>query len=155
MHHIAILGKSNIKKGDNLLKDIIDGKKTIESRWYVNKINPWDKIKAGDLVYFKESGKPVDTVATVTNVIQFPNLNEKLISNIISEYGSKIAPSSSKSELNDWKMSLIKSNKNYCILVFLDNVKKVTPFNINKKGYGIGSAWIVTENVNSLIFPTP
>lgn len=40
MHHIAILRKSNIKKGDNLLKDIIDEKKTIESRWYINKINP-------------------------------------------------------------------------------------------------------------------
>ena len=150
MHHIAILRKSNIKKGDNLLKDIIDEKKTIESRWYINKINPWDKIKTGDLVYFKESGKPINAVAIVTNVIQFSNLNEKSISNIISEYGSKIAPSSSTSDLEDWKMSLIKSNKNYCILVFLDNVKKVTPFNINKKGYGIASAWITVEDVNSI-----
>lgn len=110
----------------------------------------WDKIKTGDLVYFKESGKPINAVAIVTNVIQFSNLNEKSISNIISEYGSKIAPSSSTSDLEDWKMSLIKSNKNYCILVFLDNVKKVTPFNINKKGYGIASAWITVEDVNSI-----
>jgi len=35
------------------------GEKQIESRWYVNKINPWNKVKVGDTVYFKNSGDPV------------------------------------------------------------------------------------------------
>ena len=56
MDHVAILRKAKVSRGDNLLQDILDGTKTIESRWYVNKISPWDKIKSGDTVYLKEFG---------------------------------------------------------------------------------------------------
>lgn len=72
MNHIAIM-----KKSWELIPKIISGEKTIESRWYKNRIAPWDRISEGDTVYFKDSGEPVSAVATVSKVLQFDNLDGK------------------------------------------------------------------------------
>lgn len=148
MDHVAILRKGKIKKRDNLLANIIAGSKTIESRWYVNRIAPWNKIKVGEWIYFKESGKPVNVKAKISKVIQFENLNESVIKEIINNYGSKIAPNNSIEDNIKWALSQTK--KRYCILVFLKNVEQIKPFNINKKGFGISSAWLVTDSIEKL-----
>ena len=98
MDHVAILRKANIKKGDNLLLDILNGEKTIESRWYVNRISPWNRIKKGNTVYFKESGSPVRAKARVLKVIQYNNLNLKKIKEIINKFGRQIAPHTNTAE---------------------------------------------------------
>ena len=54
MHHVAIMNKSW-----NLIPKIISGEKSIESRWYQTKRTPWDKIKAGDKIFFKNSGEAI------------------------------------------------------------------------------------------------
>jgi len=38
---------------------LLQGKKTVESRWMRNKIAPYGKVHSGDLVYVKKSGGPV------------------------------------------------------------------------------------------------
>ena len=149
MDHVAILRKANIKKGDDLLGDILVGTKTIESRWYVNKVAPWGKIQAGDVVYFKESGRPVTAKAKVEKVLQFENLSESVVQEIIDKYGTKIAPGTSREEFLAWATE--QKNKRYCILIFLKNVTKVEPFEINKKGFGISSAWLVVKDIAKLI----
>ncbi len=148
MDHLAILRKAKLKKGDNLLKDILLGTKTIESRWYVNKIAPWDKIKIGDTVYFKESGSPVVAKALVSNVLQYSNLTLDLIATIITKYGKYISPKISLPEFLSWgeKQTL----KKYCILVFLEKVEEIPPFNIDKTGFGISSAWLVVPDISKI-----
>ncbi len=148
MDHVAILRKAVISKKDNLLQDILSGSKTIESRWYVNKVSPWNKIKKGDVVYFKESGSFVVACSEVSKVLQFENLNEGLVREIIQTYGSKLAPSATTEDLKKWRGNLDK--KRYCILIFLSNVQKVTPFSIDKTGYGISSAWLAVGNIDSV-----
>ncbi len=148
MDHIAILRKSKVTKGDDLLGAIIAGQKTIESRWYVNKIAPWNKVHAGDTIYFKESGCPVTAKANVSEVLQFENLSEKIVAEIISKYGKQIAPQSSKKDFSEWGKT--QSTKRYCILVFLSNVAKVEPFTINKQGFGIACAWMIVKDVSSV-----
>lgn len=148
MDHIAILRKSNIKKGDNLLKDILDGKKTIESRWYVHKISPWNNISIGQIIYFKESGCPVTAKAIVSDVIQYENLTPELIEEIITKYGKLISPSSSLESFLVWGKK--QEKKKYCILVFLKNIEKIEPFNINKQGFGISAAWLITPDINKI-----
>jgi len=148
MDHIAILKKALISKGDNLLEDILSGTKTIESRWYVNRINPWNKIKKGDCIYFKESGYPVTAVSQVSEVIQYGNLNKDIIKQIITKYGKRISPNTSESEFKSWEKHI--KNKRYCVLIFLQNVRKITPFNINKKGFGISSAWLTVGDIEKV-----
>ena len=41
-------------------------------------------------------------------------------------------------------------DKKYCILIFIKNPREIKPFNINKKGFGMMSAWICVDNVDEL-----
>jgi hypothetical protein len=42
-------------------------------------------------------------------------------------------------------------DKKYCILVHLENVRKMwPPFNIDKKGFGNASAWLVIQNIKDM-----
>lgn len=148
MDHIAILRKSNIKKGDNLLKAILDGKKTIESRWYVHKIAPWNNIKIGETIFFKESGCPVTAKALISDVIQYDNLTPTIIEEIIVKYGKLISPGTNLESFLFWGKKQVK--KKYCILVFLKDIEKIEPFNINKQGFGISAAWLTTQDINRI-----
>ena len=134
MHHLAILSKKW-----KLLDLILNGQKTIESRWYQTKRTPWDNIKAGDVIFFKDSGEPVTARAEVSKVLQFELVN-KSAEEIIKEYGKRICINSTKG----------LENKNYCILVFLKNPRRMPEFSINKKGYGLMSAWITVDNTQKL-----
>jgi len=137
MEHLAILNKRL-----NLLQKIISGEKTIESRWYLHKKAPCGCIKKGDIVYFKDSGEPVSVKASASSVLQFDDLNDAKILQILREYGKQLG-------VNECYASNIRG-KRHCVLVFLENVKQVKPFNIDKKGYGMMSAWISVENIGQI-----
>ncbi|PIR94783.1 hypothetical protein COT95_02295, partial [Candidatus Falkowbacteria bacterium CG10_big_fil_rev_8_21_14_0_10_37_6] len=40
--------------------------------------------------------------------------------------------------------------KNYCVLIFLENSAKVKPFQIDKKGFGGPRAWLTVENIGKI-----
>lgn len=69
MDHVAIMNPKL-----EYIEQIVTGEKKIESRWYKYRRDPWNKIKTGDRVYFKDSGKPVVAVAEVEEVEQFASL---------------------------------------------------------------------------------
>ncbi|MFZ2663857.1 MAG: hypothetical protein WAX66_00640 [Patescibacteria group bacterium] len=141
MDHLAIMNKKK-----KLLEKILSGEKTIESRWYVNRISPWNKIKKGEIVWFKNSGEKVTLKANVSKVLQFDNLTPNKILEILKLYGKEIGFKEEK--YKEWAES--SSNKHYCILVFLSDPKLIEPFEINKAGFGISSAWISVDDVNKL-----
>lgn len=143
MDHVEILRKTGF--GDHILADIVAGRKTIESRWYVNKVAPWDRIFAGDTIYFKESGRPATAKAYVSKVLQYDNLNPEKIKEIITKYGKHIAPNLPEEEFFVWAQN--HTDKNYCILMFLEDVTKIPPFDIDKKGFGAASAWLVVGGI--------
>jgi ASC-1-like (ASCH) protein len=140
MDHVAILSKKL-----KLLPKILTGEKTIESRWYKYSKPPYKSIKKGDNVYFKNSGDAVSVKARVADVLFFAKLDKETFNHIISEYGSSICINKSF-----WKN--IK-HKNLCTLIFLKDVKQITPFNIDKIGYGMMAAWITVDDINSIKRP--
>jgi len=139
MHHVAIMQKSW-----GMIQQIAYGQKTIESRWYLNRSAPWDKIKTGDTVYFKNSGEPVGLQATVAKVLQFDQLTPEKVRSLLNEYGGRIgiAPEDISRYYEQFK------NKRYCLLIFLEDVQKIKPFNINKAGYGAMAAWITAPSID-------
>ena len=143
MEHLAIMRKSW-----GLIGKILTGKKKIESRWYSTKYPPFDRIKKGDLVYFKDSGEPVTIKVEVSDVKQFSNLNPEIVKSILDEYSE--SDGIENSEVN--KFFQMFKNKKYCVLVFLKNPVSVKPFKVNKKGYGIISSWICIENIDDIKF---
>ncbi|MEK6807393.1 MAG: ASCH domain-containing protein [Nanoarchaeota archaeon] len=140
MEHIAIL-----KKSLKLTEKILDGRKTIESRWYCAKYPPWNRINAGETIYFKDSGEPVTIKAEIEKVLQFELSLEK-VKEILAKFGSEgkicIRDSNETFEQN--------KDKKYCILVFIKNPEAIAPFTINKKGFGLMSAWICTNDVEKI-----
>ncbi len=70
----------------------------------------------------------------------FDNLNLEKIEELLEKYGSEIGVSKAYAkELQ---------GKNFCALIFINEVQKVQPFEIDKKGYGLMAAWITVENIN-------
>jgi len=138
MQHLAIL-----KKSWKLLDKITSQEKTIESRWYKNKSAPWNKIKAGETVYFKDSGNPVTIKTEVEKVLQFQNLTPHKVKEILNKYDQAIGI-----KANDFYQQL--KDKNYCLLIFLKNPETITPFKIDKTGFGLMSAWICVDDIEMI-----
>lgn len=141
MDHVAIM-----KKSWGLTQKILSGQKKIESRWYKSKYAPWGKIEKNDVVYFKDSGEPVTIKAEVDKVVSFSGLTPKKVSEILNEYGND--DGIEKTKIKDF-FELFK-NKNYCLLIFLKNPKKIEPFEIDKTGFGMMSAWLSVENIEKI-----
>jgi|SRR3989338_2214992 len=139
MHHLAILDKKR-----KLLQKIISGEKSIESRWYKLKKTPYGVIKAGDTIYFKDSGEPVAVKASVEKVLFFSDITKEKYKDIIGKYAEKICLQNRNSE------NYVKQKYNYVTLIFIKDVQEITPFEINKKGYGLMTAWITVENIEKL-----
>ncbi len=139
MIHIAILKKEMLDK-------ILRGEKTVESRWYKNKYTPYNKIKKGDLIYFKYTGGFVVAKANVLDVKQFDSLDKNKIENIFNEYGDGIGITKENRKIFFDNCT----QKRYCVLVFFDKVVKVKEFNINKKGFGMQCAWLVVDDIKKI-----
>ena len=141
MEHLAIM-----KKSWGLTNKIINGEKKIESRWHNSKYPPWNRIKNDEIVYFKNSGEPVTIKAEVLDVLQFSNLNQKKVKELLFRYGKDDGITQDKVA---GFYELFK-NKKYCMLIFLKNPQKIIPFEIDKKGFGMMSAWICVNDINIL-----
>jgi len=141
MEHLAIM-----KKSWGLTDKILRGKKKIESRWYSVKCKPWDSIKKGEIVYFKDSGGPVRIKAEVDKVIQFADLIPDKVKEILDEYSRD--DGIEKEQISEFFERF--KNKKYCILIFLKNPQEIKPFEIDKTGFGIMSAWISIDNISKV-----
>ena len=141
MDHIAIMNRSL-----HLLPKILEGSKSIESRWYMTRRSPWGKVKKGDTIYFKNSSERVTVMTKVEKVIQYSNLSQKKVKTILQEHYVHLGIT--KSEIGLYYN--LHKNKKYCVLVFLSDVREVKPFDINKKGFGSQSAWITTTDINNI-----
>jgi len=141
MEHVAILDKKR-----KLLAKIISGEKTIESRWYKAKVTPWDRIKKGEIIYFKESGDPVSVRAKVAEVMQF-YLPQTNVSELLQKYGKEIC----FTEPDFSKKVAWCSERKYCILIRLKEVQQIEPFDIDKTGFGMMAAWMTLPDIHTII----
>lgn len=141
MDHVAIMRKSW-----GLIPRILDGRKKIESRWSKFKIAPWGKVKKGDRVYFKNSSENVIAKASVSKIIQFGNLTPTKVREIVEKYGGDGGISVRNID-DTYKWA---KNKKYCTLIYLENARSIIPFNIVKKGFGTGAAWLLAGNIKSV-----
>ena len=139
MHHVAIMNKSW-----NLIPKILSGEKSIESRWYQTRRTPWDTIKKGDTVFFKNAGEPVTAQAKISSVKQFEINGITKARELVKEYGKGIC-------LVNNNPAVWGKLPKYCILIFLQNPLVIQkPFHINKKGFGTGAAWITLEDIEKI-----
>jgi ASC-1-like (ASCH) protein len=141
MDHVAIM-----KKSWGLTEKILSGRKKIESRWYLTKRVPWNNIKAGETVYFKDSGEPVKMKAEVSRVEQFADLTPRRIKAILNKYGR--ADGLEKNEIPNFFKRF--KDKRYCLLIFLKNPAAIKPFEIDKAGFGNMAAWLTVDKISKI-----
>lgn len=141
MDHVAIM-----KKSWGLAEKILTGEKKIESRWYKFKRAPWDKIKIGDKIYFKNSSEPVTLKSEVKKIIQLAGLTTTRVMEILDKYGK--ADGIAKEKIPNY-YNLFKDKK-YCLLIFLKNPRPIAPFQINKSGFGAMAAWITVKDISRI-----
>lgn len=141
MDHVAIM-----RKDWGLIPKILSGEKKIESRWSKNKIAPWDKVKTGDTVYFKNAGETINVKVRVGEVLQFDNLNPDRVRGLLYKWGGKDGIAAADLEkIVEWVR-----DKKYCVLVFLDNPERIEPFQIKKTGFGNGAAWLCVGEIEKI-----
>ncbi len=104
---------------------MLDGKKTIESRFSKNKIAPYEKIELGDIVLVKKSGGKVLAFFTIKEILFF-DLEETPISEIRKKYEKELCV-----EEAFWKQ---KEKSRYGTLIRIDQIERLKPFSISKKG---------------------
>ena len=141
MDHLAIMRKSW-----GLTEKIMSGEKVIESRWYKSRYQPWDRIKTGDTVYFKNSGEPVKIKSKVKKVLQFSEMKTPDVRKVLNKYAKR--DGIAKNEIPEY-FQMFKDKK-YCILIFLAKPKPVKPFEIDKSGFGMMSSWITVPKISKI-----
>src|SRR3989344_3632689 len=82
--HLAIFKKDAGER-------ILDGSKTIETRFSKMRVVPFLTISAGDLVYIKPTGKEIIGQFRVKKVIFYDGLDTDEIKEIKLKYGGNIA----------------------------------------------------------------
>ena len=128
MKHIAILRQP-------FFDMVLSGEKTIESRWSMNKIAPYNKVGVGDEILLKLTGQPVTATAKVKDV-KYYELTPEIVEDIRIKYGKEIGTD----KFENWESTL---QKKYCTLIWLDDVKKIRPMQVKRSN---GAGWIVVKD---------
>jgi ASC-1-like (ASCH) protein len=128
-YHLVILKKP-------YLDAILNGRKTIESRFYQIKHKWLTQVSTGDKLFLKASSGPVMATATIAAVKLFDNLNPKQIKELKSKYNQQIC--------GDEQYWQEKMNARFGILCRLKDIMPVAPKFITKADW---RAWVVlTQN---------
>ncbi len=112
--HIAVMSEP-------FLGYVLEGKKTIESRFSLHKIAPYQKVQAGDVVFMKAG--PIVGCFTVSWVKSY-DLSNYRIQDIEQRYGKGVC-----GDAAFWK---VKATKRYVTLMGITDIKRLTPVRIEK-----------------------
>ncbi len=127
MEHIAIFRQP-------FYDFVLNGQKTIESRWSMHKIAPYNKIKVGDTIFIKKTCDKISAKAVASDVKSF-ELTPTIVEQIREKYGKEICTD----YFDDWETYL---NKRYCTLIWLKDVTRIYPIDAPKSH---GAGWIVLK----------
>lgn len=112
---------------------IVEGKKTIESRFSKNRGLPYQKVKPNDIIIVKQSGGPI-VGYFYAGVCLFFDLKKDDIDEVFKKYRKPLCI--------DDEFIRNKQDSNYATLIKVKKYQRVKPFKINKKGM---STWLILK----------
>jgi len=102
---------------------IVQGRKTIESRFSINRVAPYGRVAPGDVLLLKGVSSPVKAVAMVDEVLQY-RVNEATLLSIRERYADEIcAPADFYRD---------KAAASYATLMHIVHVCEIEPLNVEK-----------------------
>lgn len=114
---------------------VLSGEKTIESRWSMNKIAPYNKVNIGDEILLKLTGQPATATAKVKDV-KYYELTPEIAEDIRLKYGREIGID----KFENWDET---RQKKYLTLIWLVDVKTIKPLEVPRSN---GSGWIILKD---------
>jgi ASC-1-like (ASCH) protein len=112
--HIAVMSEP-------FLSYVFEGKKTVESRFSLHKIAPYQKVQPGDIVFLKAG--PIVGCFRV-GWCRYFDLTKVHIEHIATTYGEAIC-----ADKVFWQQ---KADKHYATLLGISEVRRLTPLKISK-----------------------
>lgn len=103
-----------------VLTEMLENRKSIETRFSKHKIAPYQQIEAGDLVYIKPAGGEIIAQFYVKKVIFFENLDAEDWEYIKKIYGPKLSLGNPQKDEEFFKS---KSDSRYGTLLFIDRLE--------------------------------
>jgi hypothetical protein len=105
---------------------LVEGTKTVESRFSQSKVTPFEKVSEGDLILVKESGGYVKGFFIAGEVKFFTHLSADRLKEIQIKYGQRIG---SEHDSNFWSS---RANANFATLIEVTHFRQLNPFKIDK-----------------------
>jgi len=132
--HLAIMNKATVEA-------ILNGIKTIETRFSQHKIAPFGVVSVGDLVYLKPPGEEIIGQFRVKKVFYFEGLTDKDMEKIFQDYGSKISVGCKE---EDEKYFSDKKSSTYGTLIFIGDSERfiTSPIKVKKSDQ---RGWVVLD----------
>lgn len=104
---------------------ILDGRKTIESRFGVHRCAPFDRVQSGDLIFLKRSGGPVVGIA-VAGETTFYELDAGTLEDIRERFAGRICA-------EDDEFWEARAEKRFATLIVIDEVTAIDTLAIDKR----------------------
>jgi hypothetical protein len=120
-----------------LFRFVLEGKKTVESRFSITQCAPYSRIKKGDVVFVKESGGPVQAVAEVASV-SFYRLDKGEVEVIKNRFGRSLCVDD-----DFWHA---KAGCAYATLMYFSNLRTIKPVLCQKRDR---RGWVVLRNIGT------
>lgn len=117
------------------LSYIFQGKKTIESRFSINKIAPYKNVFANDIVLLKLSGGPVIGICQISDIWHY-RLDPKSWKEMRKEYTSSLCAQ----DPNFWRQ---RERASYATLMKIRKIRKIRPIKFIKKDR---RGWVVLKH---------
>lgn len=116
---------------------LLDGKKTVESRFSINNIAPFGKVNPGDFVFIKKSGGAICGYFVVGESHYFKTANKPILENIKKNFGKRICDNA---VADFWKA---RQDCNYISLFEISHSARIRHFEIDKRDR---TAWTVIRS---------
>ena len=104
---------------------ILDGRKTIESRFGVHRCAPFDRVQQGDLIFLKRSGGPVVGIA-LAGKATFYELDPDTLGDIRERFADKICA-------EDDEFWEVRAEKRFATLIEIDAVIAIDILSVDKR----------------------
>ena len=117
-----------------ILTALLAGAKTVESRFSMNKVQPFGKVRKGDIIMVKKSGGPVVAVFISGEIISFSNLTPDKIDQIRTKYSPTLGLSENDAFWRD------KKDAKYATIINIKTIKLLQPCRIEKRDR---TGWVI------------
>jgi hypothetical protein len=123
--HLAVLVQPYLQR-------ILEGRKTVESRFSARRVLPYERIDPGDVLLLKRSGGPIVGLARVARA-QFLRVTPAVLEEVRARHAEALG-------VTDPAFWAARARASYATLLHLDHVRQVSPIAFTKRDQ---RAWVI------------